>query len=255
MSRAPDDDARAPDAGAYANYAEWKHWDGAFTTTPKLARYLAAEFRGIALAGKRVLEIGFGNGGFLAWARAEGAEVSGLELNDAMREAARRHGYPAHEGSLADLAAGAARYDLIVAFDVIEHWDTDELVANFAHIRTLLVPGGCFIARFPNGHSPFGRIFQHGDFTHKSTLSAYKIEYLALTTGFAIVRIDDERRVSSKPGPLRALRQHWLALRRRWIERSISRIYGIRRLPLAPNLVAVLQRPATENEAQESTNP
>ena len=40
------------------------------------------------------------------------------------------------------------------------------------------------VSRFPNGQSPFGRVFQHGDFSHKSTLSTYKIEYLAALTGF-----------------------------------------------------------------------
>jgi len=33
-------------------------------------------------------------------------------------------------------------------------------------------------------------------------------------------------------------------LRRAWIERSISRLYGTERLPLDPNLVAVLRKPA-----------
>ena len=232
----------------YANYVEWKRWDGAFQAGMKEARYFKAEFREIALRGKRVLEIGFGNGGFLAWAKGEGAEVSGIELHAEMREAARRSGFAVHDASLAELAAAHARHDLVVAFDVIEHWDTDELVANFGHIRALLDDGGLFLARFPNGNSPFGRVFQHGDFTHKSTLSTYKIEYLAALSGLEVVRIANPCRVSSKPGILRSLRQRWFALRRRWIERSIARLYGIRRLPLDPNLVAVLRKPIDATE-------
>jgi cyclopropane fatty-acyl-phospholipid synthase-like methyltransferase len=232
-----------PPTDAYAGYARWKGWQGGFEPRQRDARYFAAEFAGLPLAGRRVLEIGFGEGRFLAWSKAQGAEVSGLEINPDMLEAAARHGYSARNASLADLARETTRYDLIVAFDVIEHWDTDELIANFGHISALLVADGVFLARFPNGHSPFGRIYQHGDFTHKSVISAFKIDYLAGLAGLEVARIANVRRVSSKPGVLRALRHRWMALRRAWIERSISRLYGTERLPLDPNLVAVLRKP------------
>lgn len=233
----------APRADAYEGYARWKGWQGAFEVREPDARYFAAEFENVAFAGKNVLEIGFGNGRFLAWARAQGARVSGLEINPEMLAAAAQHGYAARHASLAELVGEGARYDLVVAFDVLEHWDTDELVANFRHIAALLVAGGIFLARFPNGHSPFGRIYQYGDFTHKSVISVFKIDYLAGLSGLDVVRVANVRRVPSKPGALRALRHRWMAHRRAWIERSISRLYGTDRLPLDPNLVAVLRKP------------
>jgi len=226
----------------YAGYAQWKRWQGVFEVSERDARYFAAEFRDMPLRGKRVLEIGFGNGNFLAWAKSEGAEISGLEINPDMLAAAARHGYAARNAALGALVGEDARYDLIVAFDVIEHWDTDELMANVRHIAALLADGGMFLARFPNGHSPFGRVYQHGDFTHKSVISHYKIGYLATISHLDVVRVSNVRRVSSRPGALRALRHRWLALRRAWIERSISRLYGTDRLPLDPNLVAVLRK-------------
>ena len=231
-------------ADPYAGYAAWKQWDGAFTVADREARYLAAEFKEFPLRGKRVLEIGFGNGAFLAWAKGEGADVAGIELNADMREAALRHGFAASDASLAHLATRDARYDFIVAFDVLEHWDTDELLENFRHVHDLLADGGLFVSRFPNGQSPFGRAFQHGDFSHKSTLTTYKIEYLAAQTGFEIVRIANPCRVPTHRGALGSLRQWWFARRRRRIERTIARLYGIRRLPLDPNLLAVLRKPA-----------
>lgn len=240
---------RAIDA-AYANYAQWKGWDGACDTPEKAARYYAAEFAGIALAGRRVLEIGFGNGAFLAWAKAQGAQVSGIELSEEMRAAARAHGFEIHDGDFDALAAAqAGRYDVVVAFDVLEHWDTDELFANMRDIRALLAEGGIFLARFPNGQSPYGRAFQHGDFTHKSALTTYKIEYLAAAMDLRVVRVANPCRVSSRPGLLPALRQRWMAFRRSRIERSIARLYGMRRLPLDPNLVVVLRKPAADEHS------
>lgn len=235
-----------------SGYAEWKGWDGAFAASEREARYFTAEFDGIPLSGRRLLEIGFGNGSLLAWARDQGAQVSGVEHDGGMCEAGREAGFEVATDSLATLAGRGLEYDLIVAFDVIEHWDCAELVEGFAHVRSLLRAGGWFVARFPNGQSPFGRVYQHGDFTHKSTLSTYKIEYLARLTGLEVVRIGNACRVSAKAGILPALRQRWLALQRRRIERRIARLYGIRRLPLDPNLVAVLRRPVQPDTARAS---
>lgn len=237
--------AAAPDL--YSHYTEWKQWSGAFVVGGKEARYFAAEFRGIPLQGRRLLEIGFGNGGFLAWARGQGAQVSGIEINDAMLEAAQRHGFEASKATLSELAERGEQYDLVAAFDVLEHWDVEELLQNFGLIRQLLREGGVFLARFPNGQSPFGRVFQHGDFSHKSTLSSFKIEYLATATGLEVVRVANARRVPAHTDPLSALRQRWLAWRRRRIERRLSRLYGMPRLPLDPNLVAVLRKPGRQD--------
>jgi SAM-dependent methyltransferase len=239
-------------ADPYAGYVAWKEWSGAFAATDREARYFAEEFRGIALKGKRVLEVGFGNGSFLAWAKGEGADVAGIEINAEMSDAARAHGFEAFDVPLAELSQRGVRYDLVAAFDVLEHWDVDELVANFRAIRELLVEGGLFVSRFPNGQSPFGRVYQYGDFSHQSVLSTYKIEYLARLANFEIVRIDNVRRVPSRPGPLASVRHWWLARRRHWIERSIARLYGIRKLPLDPNLVAVLRRPGANESLQRN---
>lgn len=236
----------------YAHYAEWKQWSGAFAPGDKESRYFAAELEGIPLRGRSVLEIGFGNGSFLAWARAQGAQVSGIEINEAMLEAAKRHGFQASKESLADLAGRGEQYDLVAAFDVLEHWDTDELLRNFGLIRRLLREGGIFLARFPNGQSPFGRVFQHGDFSHKSTLSSYKIEYLATASRMAVVRVGNARRVAAHANLFSAVKQRWLAWRRSRIERSLARLYGMPRLPLDPNLVAVLRKPGPRNDCNQN---
>ncbi|HEX5961126.1 MAG TPA: class I SAM-dependent methyltransferase [Rhodanobacteraceae bacterium] len=233
-----------PVLDGYQGYTEWKRWQGSFATSRGEARNFAAEFRGIPLAGKRVLEIGFGEGHFMAWARAGGATVEGIEINPEMLAAASAQGYVARNARLDELASAGAAYDVIVAFDVLEHWNQDELVANFRAIATLLRPDGHFLARFPNGHSPFGRVYQYGDFSHRSVLSCFKIDYLAMLSGLEVTRMADAVRLPSRPDPLRALRYYWRAWRRRRIERMIAHLYGTARLPLAPNLVVVLRKPA-----------
>jgi SAM-dependent methyltransferase len=230
-------------ADAYQGYTEWKRWQGSSAPSAGEARSFAAEFHDIPLAGKRVLEIGFGEGRFMAWARAQGAEVEGVEINPEMLAAARSHGYVVRNARLDELVGAGAVYDLIVAIDVLEHWTHDELIANFRAIAALLRPDGRFLARFPNGHSPFGRIYQHGDFSHRSILSCFKIDYLALLSGLELVRIANPARISSRPGLMRTLRCRWRDWQCRFIERRVARLYGTPRLPLAPNLVVVLRKP------------
>ena len=53
----------------YARYEKWKGWTSYFEFSAEEAEYFAGELRGIPLAGKSVLDLGFGSGGFLAWAR------------------------------------------------------------------------------------------------------------------------------------------------------------------------------------------
>jgi 2-polyprenyl-3-methyl-5-hydroxy-6-metoxy-1,4-benzoquinol methylase len=232
----------ADSADLYGGYAQWKRWDGDFQASDRDARYFAAEFSGIALAGKRVLEIGFGNGSFLAWAKAQGASVSGTEIDEAMLARAREKGFVALPPALDALAKGTQRFDIVVAFDVFEHWDKQTLMANLRHIASLLESGGIVLARFPNGHSPFGRVYQHGDITHQTALSASSIEQLAGMTGFEVVRVSNAQRVPARRDWWTVLKHHWRKRQRARIEVRIGKLYGIGRLPLDPNLTAVLRK-------------
>ena len=234
---------RAPDsAQLYEGYQAWKGWRGAFTASERDARYYAAELANLPLTGRRVLEIGFGNGSFLAWARAQGAQVTGTELIDALVEQARANGYDGQPASLQALSAGGRQFDVIVAFDVLEHFSRHALVATMRQIHALLAPQGHLLARFPNGHSPAGLVHQHGDLTHLTALSSSSMTQLAQITGFAVERIDNERRVPSRRDPWSRLKFRWQAFRRARIEKAFGELYGFGRLPLDPNLTALLRK-------------
>src|SRR5215475_9323248 len=73
-------------------YTEWKEWGaeqfGQYSALD--ARYFAAEFAIEAPSKARVLEIGFGNGASLAWLKAIGADVYGVEANPLLVERAER---------------------------------------------------------------------------------------------------------------------------------------------------------------------
>jgi 2-polyprenyl-3-methyl-5-hydroxy-6-metoxy-1,4-benzoquinol methylase len=226
----------------YSGYAGWKRWHGEFAPSDRETRYFAAELADIPLAGKRVLEIGFGNGSFLAWAKAQGADVVGTEIDAAMIGRARAKGYDARPASLELLTTASQRFDLVAAFDVFEHWDKPTLVASLRQIAALLRSDGLLLARFPNGQSPFGRVHQYGDLTHQTVLSASSVAQLAHLTGFTVVRVSNACAVPLRRDFFTLLKHHWRRLRRARIERWIGKLYGVGRLALDPNLVALLRK-------------
>jgi 2-polyprenyl-3-methyl-5-hydroxy-6-metoxy-1,4-benzoquinol methylase len=239
------DGVNDPQAGSsqlYSGYADWKNWRGEFAPSDREARYFAAELADIPLAGKRVLEIGFGNGSFLAWAKSLGAEVVGTEIDAVMIEHARARGFDARPASLEALAAANERFDLVVAFDVLEHWDKPTLVASLTQLAGLLHSGGQVLARFPNGQSPFGRVHQYGDLTHRTVLSASSILQLANMTDFVVVRVGNASSVPVRRDFFSVLKHHWRRFRRARFERWLGKLYGFGRLALDPNLVVLLRR-------------
>jgi len=60
---------------------------------------------------------------------------------------------------------------------VFEHLLENDLYLLFADINRLLCTGGCLVARFPNGDSPFGLEEQNGGFTHLTATVVSEIRY------------------------------------------------------------------------------
>jgi 2-polyprenyl-3-methyl-5-hydroxy-6-metoxy-1,4-benzoquinol methylase len=177
------------DAQPYTGYESWKGWKSYFRFSVEEEEYFTRELCGIPLAGKRVLEIGFGSGAFLAWARAQGADIAGTEiLSRSLAEAF------ANEVEILPVAIEAVRYkhrnrfDVIAAFDVFEHFEIGEIAIRIEAVTCMLKPGGYLVLRFPNGQSPFGLGPQNGDATHKTALSKDKLEQICEGMNLKTVR-------------------------------------------------------------------
>lgn len=246
------------------SYSRFKGWDDASFGRYKRhwAEFYRREIEACrgrdqpAARALRMLEIGFGNGAFLGWARDQGHEVFGVEIERARLEAAVRAGFRAAR-SIEELGAfaGPEGLDVVVAFDVFEHLDADALISLLRQLSTILRPGGTVVARFPNGDSPFGRLNQHGDLTHRTAIGTVAVQQLAVEAGFTL------ERVGSPPLPLRrvgAARSavHLLSLAIRTgfelpIQILLNAYYPgvLRWYPLAPNLMARLRKPASSEAA------
>jgi SAM-dependent methyltransferase len=175
-------------------YLVWKNWesDQFFQCSKFEAATYRAELKKTGLNSiQNTVEIGFGNGGFLAYSKKQNWNVIGVELNDELLLRARAKGVEAlHFHEFSTIKNEWA--DLIVAIDVFEHIEQKKLETLLAEIFLKLKSGGALLARFPNGDSPFGLINQNGDITHINALGSYKVEYLARKLDFTIKYLGGE---------------------------------------------------------------
>jgi SAM-dependent methyltransferase len=183
-------------AGYGSDYLDWKKWEndafGMLTKSEKA--YFCAEIKRAKKAfpkGTNVLEIGFGNGSFLAFARQQEWNIFGTEVNVELVETARKRGFNvAHSADLSAFPNDSV--ELVVAFDVLEHITQNAIVDFMLDVKRILKPGGRFIARCPNGDSPFGLVNQNGDITHVTAIGRGKARYFATKTDMGLIYVGGE---------------------------------------------------------------
>jgi SAM-dependent methyltransferase len=233
--------ADAPSECAEGSYPAWKQWDRPFSYSEDDAAYFAGETRDLAITGADVLDIGFGSGSFLAWASERGARVAGVEINPVLQDAARERGVALLPSRLDEAArANAARFDTIVAFDLLEHLDREELAPALAAACAMLKAGGRLALRFPNGQSPFGLAAQHGDPTHRLALSKALLDFYLRGLPLDCVRYTGVYRIGG--GGLRRRAARWArGLLRDALGAALEAAYGFA-IPWDPVVVLVLRR-------------
>jgi SAM-dependent methyltransferase len=124
----------------------------------------------------RILDVGCAHGWFIEAARARGYDAAGLEPDDAVADAARRHGTPVRSGFFPEALEPGECFDAIVFNDVFEHLPHPERAMRA--IRGRLAPGGLVAINLPIAsgvfyraasvldhigmHGPFDRMWQRG---------------------------------------------------------------------------------------------
>ena len=107
----------------------------------------------------RLLEVGSGQGDFLARAQARGMEVTGIEYSEHANEVARgKLGGRGRvlRGEIGDVPSSEAPFDVVASSDVIEH--VRDPAAFVEHAYRLLRPGGIVFVATPTQDSWSARL-------------------------------------------------------------------------------------------------
>lgn len=135
-----------------------------------------------------VLELGCGHGALIYFAREYGyRNVIGVDRSPQQVAEARHLGIAGiNEGDLMETLKTYPNnsLDVVVAFDVIEHFTKDELLPFVDQVNRVLRPGGKWIIHVPNGESPFGGRMRYWDFTHEQAFTSTSITQLLKSSGF-----------------------------------------------------------------------
>jgi SAM-dependent methyltransferase len=146
---------------------------------------------------RRVLDVGCGNGRFLALLRDFGLrewELFGIEIDPEVARQCEARGFRVHVARMEDFDPGEGSFDAVIMLQLIEH--VEDPVKICERVYAMLSPGGCFVIETPNlaglDHRIFqGRYWGHYHFPrHWNLFSTAALHRMLEERGFEIVRTE-----------------------------------------------------------------
>lgn len=198
--------------------------------------------------GAPILDLGAGHGDLVAVLRDAGySRISAVDGSPEQVALAHRMGRP--EVELGDvfeyLETRPGAFTAVVAVDLLEHFDKDEVIALLDAIWRSLRQGGRIIIRSCNGSGPFAGRNRYSDFTHEFAFTETSMLQILRATGFRNIRV-----LPSEPaahGFLSAARLVIWRLFAGLLSIGLAAETGVvRGHILTQNLVAVAARPSAQ---------
>lgn len=124
-------------------------------------RWIFSEIKPVK--GKKILELGCGNGEASVYFAKQGAEVTALDISGGMLKlasaVAARHGVSIRtlKCSASEIPGDKDIYDLVYAANLLHHV---ELEPTFREVRRVLKPAGRFVSWDPLAHNPLINIYR-----------------------------------------------------------------------------------------------
>lgn len=133
-----------------------------------------------------ILELGCGPGFLLEYLKQKGFNNTlGIDISAEQIEIAKSAGHKVIQADVLEfLRNDKNTYDLVFAFDFIEHFTKDELIELVTLIFSVLKVGGLFVIRTPNGQGIFAGTVIYGDLTHQTIFTSNSFTQLMMQAGF-----------------------------------------------------------------------
>jgi 2-polyprenyl-6-hydroxyphenyl methylase/3-demethylubiquinone-9 3-methyltransferase len=158
--------------GSALSDAEIAYIEKSLQSNPeRLENQIAAVKRHMSISGKKALDIGCGGGLFLATLKAEGANVTGVELSDTRAYYSKtKHGFEVIKRTIEDgyWKAFHESFDIVTLWDVIEH--VNYPLATLQAAARMLRPGGILLIDTPCRDAFYHRF---GEFTYKVSVGRF----------------------------------------------------------------------------------
>jgi SAM-dependent methyltransferase len=148
------------------------------------------------------LDLGCGQGTLMRLARSLGyEEVVGIDISSEMLISPTADGLAVVRDDIAKYLSNCqdARWAVVTAFDVIEHFPKEEGFNILKEIRRVLRPEGVCLLQLPNAGSPWAYGVMASDLTHEAAYSPASISQLAKLAGFSHCEV---RELGPPPGTL-----------------------------------------------------
>ena len=140
----------------------------------------------------RVLDLGCGYGNWLYWLKQAGyRNLEGVDCSPEQVQAAHSIGLDCVvQGDikvhLADRKPESC--EVVLAFDVLEHFGKEEALQFADEVFRVLTPGGRLILHLPNGAGFLSGSIVYGDFTHEFIVTKRSLGQLLRCAGFSQIR-------------------------------------------------------------------
>ena len=163
--------------------------DGLASRGPYLAAMIRRHFP--SDRSSAILDLGCGHGTLLHFAHEAGyVNARGVDRSPEQVAEAQRLGVAGvAQGDLVETVRSTSEgsLDLVLTFDVIEHFRREELVGLVDGIHRILRPNGRWISHTVNAESPFFGRIRYGDMTHEQAFTRTSIGQLLMSSGFRAV--------------------------------------------------------------------
>jgi len=137
------------------------------------------------------LDLGCGAGDLLLVLKSLGFHnLIGIDVGPEQVAIARARGVTAVQANILEyLQTSDQSFDVIFAFDVIEHFTKDEVLDLFALIWKRLKPGGRLLIQTPNALSPWASHYRYNDLTHEVIFGPSCLASTLRLSGFKDVKL------------------------------------------------------------------
>lgn len=136
-----------------------------------------------------ILDVACGAGHFLYYLGGEGyVNCRGIDISAEQVEVAQNNGIRNVEAAelFGYLAVNQGRFDMIAAFDIIEHFTKDEVLNFLDAVFNALKPGGSVIVGTLNASSLMGAGTVFIDFTHETGFTPESLSQVMRVCGFDV---------------------------------------------------------------------